>query len=68
MQEIIFVDHLVVVYGDGTRAVEDISFSVKEGEFFDSWVQMEPEEARPSRLSLHCLERLQGASWSRAST
>jgi len=25
---------LVVVYKDGTRAVEDISFSVKEGEFF----------------------------------
>ena len=34
MQEIISVDHLVVVYEDGTRAVEDISFSIKEGEFF----------------------------------
>ena len=34
MQEIISVDHLVVVYEDGTRAVEDISFSVKGGEFF----------------------------------
>ncbi len=34
MQEIISVDHLVVVYEDGTRAVDDISFSVKEGEFF----------------------------------
>ncbi|HYB04500.1 MAG TPA: ATP-binding cassette domain-containing protein, partial [Nitrososphaerales archaeon] len=34
MEEIISVDHLVVVYKDGTRAVEDISFSVKEGEFF----------------------------------
>ena len=34
MEEIISVDHLVVVYKDGTRAVDDISFSVKEGEFF----------------------------------
>lgn len=30
----ISVDHLVVVYEDGTRAVDDISFLVKEGEFF----------------------------------
>ncbi len=34
MQEIISVDHLVVVYEDGTKAVDDVSFSVKEGEFF----------------------------------
>jgi len=34
MQQIISVDHLVVVYEDGTRAVDDISFSIKEGEFF----------------------------------
>jgi ABC-2 type transport system ATP-binding protein len=34
MQEIISVDQLVVVYQDGMRAVDDISFSVNEGEFF----------------------------------
>ncbi|MGA2683245.1 MAG: ATP-binding cassette domain-containing protein [Candidatus Bathyarchaeia archaeon] len=34
MQDIITVDNLVVVYPDGTRAVDGISFSVKEGEFF----------------------------------
>lgn len=34
MQDIITVDNLVVVYPDGTRAVDDISFNVKEGEFF----------------------------------
>ena len=34
MPEIIQVDNLVEVYGDGTRAVQDISFTVKEGEFF----------------------------------
>jgi ABC-2 type transport system ATP-binding protein len=34
LQDIISVQNLVVVYPDGTRAVEDISFSVKEGEFF----------------------------------
>jgi ABC-2 type transport system ATP-binding protein len=34
LQDIISVDHLVVVYHDGTRAVEDISFNVTEGEFF----------------------------------
>ena len=34
LQEIISVDQLVVVYQDGTRAVDDISFSVNEGEFF----------------------------------
>ncbi len=34
MSEIIKVDNLVLVYGDGTKAVDDISFSVKEGEFF----------------------------------
>lgn len=34
MSEIIKVDNLVEVYGDGTKAVDDISFSVKEGEFF----------------------------------
>ena len=32
--DIISVVHLVVVYKDGTRAVEDISFTVKQGEFF----------------------------------
>jgi len=34
MQDIITVDNLVVVYSDGTRAVDGVSFSVKEGEFF----------------------------------
>jgi ABC-2 type transport system ATP-binding protein len=34
LRDIIRVQNLVVVYPDGTRAVEDISFSVKEGEFF----------------------------------
>ncbi len=32
--DIIEVENLVVVYSDGTRAVDDVSFSVKEGEFF----------------------------------
>jgi len=32
--DIISVEDLVVVYKDGTRAVDDISFAVKEGEFF----------------------------------
>jgi ABC-2 type transport system ATP-binding protein len=31
---IVSAENLVVVYQDGTRAVEDISFSVEEGEFF----------------------------------
>jgi ABC-2 type transport system ATP-binding protein len=34
MTDIIAVEHLVEVYSDGTKAVDDISFSVKEGEFF----------------------------------
>jgi len=34
MPDIISVEDLVVVYKDGTRAVDDISFAVKEGEFF----------------------------------
>ncbi len=34
MPEIIKVDNLVEVYGDGTKAVQDISFGVDEGEFF----------------------------------
>jgi ABC-2 type transport system ATP-binding protein len=34
LQDIIIVENLIVVYPDGTRAVEDISFRVKEGEFF----------------------------------
>ena len=34
MTDIITVDGLVVVYPDGTRAVDGISFSVKEREFF----------------------------------
>jgi ABC-2 type transport system ATP-binding protein len=34
MGDIISVEDLVVVYKDGTRAVDDISFAVKEGEFF----------------------------------
>ena len=32
--DMIKVEDLVVVYSDGTRAVDDVSFSVKEGEFF----------------------------------
>jgi ABC-2 type transport system ATP-binding protein len=34
MSDIITVENLVEVYSDGTKAVDDISFSVKEGEFF----------------------------------
>ncbi len=34
MQDIITVEDLVVIYPDGTRAVDGISFRVKEGEFF----------------------------------
>jgi ABC-2 type transport system ATP-binding protein len=34
MSDIIKVENLVEVYPDGTRAVDVISFSVKEGEFF----------------------------------
>ena len=34
MSEFISVKNLVLVYSDGTKAVDDISFSVGEGEFF----------------------------------
>lgn len=34
MSEFISVKNLVLVYSDGTKAVDDISFSVSEGEFF----------------------------------
>lgn len=34
MQDFITVEDLVVVYPDGTRAVDGISFHVREGEFF----------------------------------
>ena len=34
MSDIITVNNLVEVYSDGTKAVDDISFSVKEGGFF----------------------------------
>lgn len=34
MADIITVNNLVEVYADGTKAVDDISFNVKEGEFF----------------------------------
>ena len=34
MSDIISVKNLVLVYSDGTKAVDDISFSVREGEFF----------------------------------
>jgi ABC-2 type transport system ATP-binding protein len=34
MSDIINVNNLVMVYSDGTKAVDDISFSVGEGEFF----------------------------------
>ncbi len=34
MSDIITVKNLVEIYGDGTKAVDDISFSVQEGEFF----------------------------------
>ncbi|MGA3289511.1 MAG: ATP-binding cassette domain-containing protein [Candidatus Bathyarchaeia archaeon] len=34
MSEIIKVENLIEVYSDGTKAVDDISFSIKEGEFF----------------------------------
>jgi ABC-2 type transport system ATP-binding protein len=34
MPEIISVKNLVLVYSDGTRAIDDVSFDVDEGEFF----------------------------------
>ena len=34
MQDMVSVDHLVLTRPDGTRAGEDISVSVDEGEFF----------------------------------
>ena len=34
MSDIITVKNLVEVYSDGTKAVDDISFNVAEGEFF----------------------------------
>ena len=34
MTDIISVEDLVEVYADGTRALDDISFHVEEGEFF----------------------------------
>jgi ABC-2 type transport system ATP-binding protein len=34
MSNIITVKNLVLVYGDGTKAVDDITFEVQEGEFF----------------------------------
>ena len=34
MEEIISVEDLVVVYPDGTRAIDGLSFDVKDGEFF----------------------------------
>lgn len=34
MSDVISVDQLVVVYSDGTKAVDGIDFSVEEGEFF----------------------------------
>ncbi len=34
MSDIITVSNLVLVYSDGTKAVDDVSFNVKEGEFF----------------------------------
>ena len=34
MSDIITVKDLVLVYGDGTKAVDNISFNVQEGEFF----------------------------------
>jgi len=34
MSDIISVENLVEVYSDGTKAIDDITFNVKEGEFF----------------------------------
>ena len=34
MSDIITVENLVEIYSDGTKAVDNISFTVKEGEFF----------------------------------
>ena len=34
MPDIINVENLVEVYSDGTKAIDDITFNVKEGEFF----------------------------------
>ena len=35
MSGIIDVKDLVLIYSDGTKAVDGISFDVQEGEFFD---------------------------------
>jgi ABC-type Na+ transport system ATPase subunit NatA len=34
MTDMVSVDNLVLVYSDGTRALNSISFKVREGEFF----------------------------------
>lgn len=34
MSDIITVKNLVEIYSDGTKAVDDITFNVQEGEFF----------------------------------
>ncbi len=34
MSDIISVKNLVEIYSDGTKAVDDITFNVQEGEFF----------------------------------
>ncbi len=34
MTDIITVEGLVLVYSDGTKAIDNISFTIKEGEFF----------------------------------
>jgi ABC-type multidrug transport system ATPase subunit len=47
--DIIVVKNLVEVYSDGTNAVNDISFNVKEGDFFGFLGRMVLGRALPSR-------------------
>ena len=57
---IISVENLIEVYADGTRALEGISFNVKEGEFFGFLGRMAQEKAPQSKSSPPSSERLQG--------
>ena len=60
MEYIITVKDLVEVYPDGTKAVDNISFDVEEGEFFGFQDPTVQERAPQSKSSRHSSERLQG--------